>query len=108
MPTGSGEVDLDALLEDLCVMERDMTSSSETDSMFSETISSPIINSPISPKMKVCCEFFILLATDTSIVLCLVCWMNNSYGSLMFINNAMDYMWFSPVKLAPNKYLLSS
>lgn len=58
MPTGSGEVDLDALLEDLCVMERDMTSSSETDSMFSETISSPIINSPISPKMKVCCEFF--------------------------------------------------
>lgn len=34
--------------------------------------------------------------------------MNNNYGSLMFINNAMDYMWFSPVKLAPNKYLLSS
>lgn len=50
---GSGEVDLDALLEDLCVMERDMTSSSETDSMFSETISSPKINSPISPRMKV-------------------------------------------------------
>lgn len=50
---GSGEVDLDALLEDLCVMERDMTSPIETDSMFSETISSPIINSPISPKMKV-------------------------------------------------------
>lgn len=50
---GTGEVDLDALLEDLCVMEKDMNSGSETDSILSETIPSPGTNSPISPKMKV-------------------------------------------------------
>lgn len=53
--TGSGEIDLDALLEDLCIMEKDMNSGSETDSVLSDTICSP--NSPISPKMKVCCSF---------------------------------------------------
>lgn len=55
--TGSGEVDLDALLEDLCIMEKDMNFGSETESVFSETISSPKMNSPISPNMKVCCKF---------------------------------------------------
>jgi len=56
--TGSGEVDLDALLEDLCIMEKDMNPSSETESMLSEPIRSP--NSPISPKIKVCCKILCL------------------------------------------------
>lgn len=65
--TGSGEVDLDALLEDLCIMEKDMNFGSETESVFSETIASPKTNSPISPNMKVCCKFS-LLATDIAFV----------------------------------------
>ena len=48
---GSGEVDLDALLEDLCVMEKDMNSGSESESILSESFVNP--NSPLSPKVKV-------------------------------------------------------
>ena len=57
--TGSGEVDLDALLEDLCIMEKDMNFDIETEAVFSETISSPKTNSPISPNTKVCCKFLV-------------------------------------------------
>ena len=48
--TGTGEVDLDALLEDLCIMEKDMNSGSEKESVLSP---SPGGNSPISPTVKV-------------------------------------------------------
>ncbi|KAK2561392.1 hypothetical protein P5673_015911 [Acropora cervicornis] len=47
---GSGEVDLDALLEDLCVMEKDMNFGNETSLMPSQTLSSS--NCPLSPKVK--------------------------------------------------------
>ena len=49
---GSGEIDLDALLEDLCLMEKDMNSGSERESILSEPFASP--NSPLSPNVKVC------------------------------------------------------
>lgn len=58
---GSGEVDLDALLEDLCIMEKDMNSGSETDSILSGTIPSP--NSPISTKVKVSADVLSRLET---------------------------------------------
>jgi len=45
------------LLEDLCIMEKDMNFDSETEAVFSETISSPKTNSPISPNTKVCYKF---------------------------------------------------
>lgn len=60
---GSGEVDLDALLEDLCIMEKDMNFGSETESVFSETIASPKMNSPISPNMKVSADVLSRLET---------------------------------------------
>lgn len=69
--TGSGEVDLDALLEDLCIMEKDMNSSSETDSILSGTIPSP--NSPISTKVKVgkCSKISLLYSADILLGACI-------------------------------------
>ena len=57
---GTGEVDLDALLEDLCVMERDINSASAADTDDkAEDMDHVQIKSPISPTAKVgaarCC-----------------------------------------------------
>lgn len=51
LSAGSGEVDLDALLEDLCITEKDMNFSNETSMMPSQTFSGS--NYPLSPKVKV-------------------------------------------------------
>lgn len=58
---GSGEVDLDALLEDLCVMEKDMNFGNETSLMPSQTLSSS--NCPLSPKVKVSADVISRLET---------------------------------------------
>lgn len=55
LSAGSGEVDLDALLEDLCVMEKDMNFANETSLMPSQILSSS--NCPLSPKVKVTFAF---------------------------------------------------
>ncbi|XP_068716429.1 amyloid beta A4 precursor protein-binding family B member 1-interacting protein-like isoform X2 [Montipora foliosa] len=58
---GSGEVDLDALLEDLCVMEKDMNSGSEVGTRLSGSFANP--NFPISPKVKVSADVLSRLET---------------------------------------------
>lgn len=56
----TGEVDLDALLEDLCIMEKDLNSNNSTsgnneehETFFENHSYSPKVKSPISPTAKV-------------------------------------------------------
>lgn len=58
---GSGEVDLDVLLEDFCIMEKDMNFGSEIELVFLEIIVSLKMNFFISFNMKVCCKFSFLV-----------------------------------------------
>ncbi|KAK3749907.1 hypothetical protein QZH41_017364, partial [Actinostola sp. cb2023] len=51
--TDTGEVDLDALLEDLCIMEKDLNNSSNNTESFVDNSFSPKPNSPLSPTVKV-------------------------------------------------------
>lgn len=102
--TGSGEVDLDALLEDLCIMEKDMNSGSETDSILSGTIPSP--NSPISTKVKVgkCSKISLLYPADILLGACIAemkskinnYWSIKVYKHLLITLLAMQQLYSYP------------